>query len=111
MNEEPLDVMPPKKYTAMGVETVAAVRAIRKPVTTTFHQLLKNPAWAHKPATNPMKKATGIHGHQSVGFVKIPMTKFDSAPVNAPAQGPQRAPTSTVPMLSRNTGNFSCPTM
>ena len=56
MNEEPLEVMPPKKYTAMGVETVAAVSAIKKPVTTTFHQLLKKPALAHKPATSPMKK-------------------------------------------------------
>src|SRR5512146_1658206 len=100
MKEEPLDVMPPKKYTAIGVETVAAVSAIKKPVTTTFHQLLKSPAFAHRPATSPMKKATGIHGHQSVGLVSIPITKFDSAPVSAPAQGPHKAPTSTVPMLS-----------
>ena len=35
MKEEPLAVIPPKRYTAIGVETMAAVRAITKPVKAT----------------------------------------------------------------------------
>src|SRR5215213_6915040 len=100
MNEEPLAVIPPKRYTAMGVEMVAAVRATRKPVTTTFHQLLNNPALAHKPATKPMKKATGHQG-RALGSIARPQMVLESAPVTAPAHGPQRTATSTVPMESR----------
>ena len=33
-----------------GVETMAAVSATTKPVTTTFHQLLKKPQLAMRPA-------------------------------------------------------------
>src|SRR5215216_28536 len=88
----------------MGVETMAAVRAIRKPERITFHQFLNNPALAHRPATKPMKKATGHQGSES--GLNNPQIVLDSAPVNAPAHGPQIIPTNTVPMESRNTGNF-----
>src|SRR5215208_7984035 len=100
MKEEPLAVMPPNRYTAIGVEMVAAVRATRKPVTTTFHQLLNSPALAHKPATKPIKKATGHQG-RAFGSMATPQTMLDKAPVKAPAHGPQSAATSTVPIESR----------
>src|SRR6266540_4460779 len=90
----------------MGVEMVAAVRATRKPVTTTFHQLLNKPALAHSPATKPMKKATGHQG-RAFGSTATPQIMLDRAPVSAPAQGPQIAATNTVPMESRYTGSLS----
>src|SRR5215216_5443039 len=83
---------------------MAAVRAMRNPERMTFHQLLNNPALAHKPATNPMQKATGHQGKES-GLNK-PQIVFARAPVTAPAHGPHRIATSTVPMESRKTGNF-----
>src|SRR5690349_7680781 len=104
MNEEPLAVMPPYKYTEIGVETIAAVNAIRKPERITFHQFLNNPALAHRPATRPIKKATGHQGRES--GLKRPQMVLARAPVNAPAHGPQIMPTSTVPIESRYTGNF-----
>src|SRR4030095_6151971 len=85
---------------------VAAVRATRKPVTTTFHQLLNNPALAHNPATKPMKKATGHQG-KALGSTATPQIMLDRAPVKAPAQGPQSAATKTVPIESKNTGSLS----
>src|SRR5215216_1231651 len=88
----------------MGVETIAAVSAMRKPDRITFHQFLNKPALAHRPATKPMKKATGHQGSES--GLNNPQIVLDSAPVNAPAQGPQMIPTSTVPIESRNTGSF-----
>src|SRR6185503_15733832 len=90
----------------MGVEMVAAVRATRKPVTTTFHQLLNSPALAHSPATRPMKKATGHQG-RAFGSTATPQIILERAPVSAPAQGPHRAATSTVPIESRKTGSLS----
>src|SRR5919108_6546742 len=90
----------------MGVEMVAAVRATRKPVTTTFHQLLNNPAFAHKPDTRPMKKATGHQGN-AFGSTATPQIIFERAPVRAPAQGPHNTATNTVPIESRNTGSLS----
>src|SRR6266498_3241924 len=85
---------------------VAAVRATRKPVTTTFHQLLNNPALAHNPATKPMKNATGHQG-RAFGSTATPQIMLDNAPVSAPAHGPQRTATSTVPIESKYTGNLS----
>src|SRR5690349_17925927 len=79
----------------------------------TFHQFLKKPALAHKPATNPMKKATGHQG-RAFGSIATPQMMLESAPVSAPAHGPHRAATSTVPIESRYTGSFNnrtiCPT-
>src|SRR5215207_10480317 len=93
----------------MGVETIAAVSAIRKPERITFHQLLNNPALAHKPATRPMKKATGHQGRES--GLNNPQMVLERAPVRAPAQGPQMIATSTVPIESRKTGNFKSTTI
>src|SRR6185295_18398054 len=89
---------------------VAAVRATTKPVTTTFHQLLNQPAFAMKPDTRPMKKATGHQGN-AFGSMAMPQMVLDNAPVKAPAHGPQSTATSTVPTESRNTGNLSVTTI
>src|SRR5512147_106778 len=99
MKEDPLAVMPPYRRTAMGAEAIAAVSAMRKPDRITFHQFLNNPALAHKPATRPMKNATGHQGSES--GLNNPQMVFASAPVKAPAHGPQMMPTSTVPIESR----------
>ena len=100
MNDEPLAVMPPYRYTAIGVETMAAVSATRKPVIATFHQFLNNPALAQKPVTRPIKKATGHQG-KAFGSMASPQMMLESVPVNAPAQGPHSAATSIVPIESR----------
>src|SRR5512143_1808473 len=100
MKDEPLAVMPPYRYTAIGVETVAAVSATRKPAMTTFHQVLNRPPTAHQPATKPINSATGHHG-SAFGSISRPQIVFERAPVRAPAQGPQITATSTVPIESR----------
>src|SRR5512142_2555720 len=100
MKDEPLAVMPPYRYTAMGVETVAAVSATRKPAMMTFHQVLNRPPTAHQPATKPMNRATGHQGSE-FGSISRPQMVLDSAPVSAPAHGPQTTATSTVPIESR----------
>src|SRR5215207_1945675 len=94
----------------MGVDMAAAVRATTKPVTTTFHQLLNQPAFAMKPETRPMKKATGHQG-KAFGSIAIPQIVLDNAPVNAPAQGPHSTATRMVPTESRNTGSLSVTTI
>src|SRR5687767_12068792 len=88
----------------------AAVRATTNPVTTTFHQLLNQPALAMKPETRPMKKATGHQGN-AFGSMAIPQIVLERAPVSAPAQGPQSTATRIVPTESRNTGNLSVTTI
>jgi hypothetical protein len=79
----------------------------------TFHQLLNKPALAHNPATNPMKKATGHQG-RALGSMATPQMILERVPVSAPAQGPHKTATSTVPIESKYTGNLSsktiCPT-
>src|SRR5512146_2449631 len=100
MNDEPLAVMPPYRYTAIGVEAVAAVRATRNPAIRTFHQVLNSPPTAHQPATKPMNRATGHQG-SAFGSISSPQIVLDSAPVSAPAHGPQITATSTVPIESR----------
>src|SRR5687767_4698679 len=65
------------------------------------------------PETKPMIAATGHQGRKS-GLIESPRIVFARAPVNAPAQGPHKTPTRTVPIESRYTGSLRvatiCPT-
>lgn len=95
----PPPVSPPNKKMAMGVPIKGATTARIRPVTTAVLKSNLN-RFAIKPATNATAMFTRAKGI-SMGLTKTPLTRFVSAPVIAPANGPRVTALKIVPTVSR----------
>jgi hypothetical protein len=93
-------VTPPNMKTMIGVAMIVVGTAMTAPEITASHQVRKPPARASQPAMSPIISATGVNG-SATGLKMIPEMTLVSVPAMAPANGPARIATITVPIESR----------